>query len=365
MRFSQRRADAEESDTSAKGGVPPRWKEWLDSVHGGGKKKVSNPSPLTKDKYKEVSFSTALKDKNFFRHALKEYYAWAKKSQGKEESKEKPSPSKKGLSLSGPLKVSDKELDSIISKHKEEFDGIIEDMKGEIASYTKSFKKPFRGEDVPEYALSEFESLSEKEKMVHISGQWVGELFEKTLSKDDKELHEAFTKGWTSSSSNPTSMQVHGALSALGVQGYQTSKDKELTDYREAGGKKAYLKDYLGKAYAFSQAFYKHLGLKEITLFRGIMDPALEKAALGDEAEVQTRELSSFSSDPRVAARFGRPLKMKVPVENILWSNVNAKGLAGQTPPGIGESELAVMGASSLTGKVIGNTGKLFDVEGR
>lgn len=379
------RADAEESE---KGGVPARWQEWLKAVHEGGKQKIPNPNPETKDRFRDVSYSTALKDKKVFQVAIKEYREWVKKNPEKkdgapkepakedEESKDtKTSPESESgssktpkLELKGPLAITDADLDKIIEKHKKAFDEIAKDMKDEVEAYSKKYgKEDYKGEKVPEFAIKEFESLSMEEKMIHVAGHWIGELFEKSLSKEDAETHTMFTKSWMDSSSNPTSTQVHGALSTLGVEGHQTAKDKDHENYREAGKKKEWLKDSMGQSYAFAQAYFKHIGLKEVSLYRGVVGDATDKAAEGDEVSIETRELSSFTSDPKVAATFGRPLKMKVPVANILWSNLNTPGFASQKPPSLhGESEIAVMGASSISGKILGNSAKkLVQMDGR
>lgn len=77
---------------SKKGRSPPRWKEWLDATQGGGKKLVNNPSPnpLSRDRHRQVSFSTALKNKHFYQEAMKAYQAWVEKAEEKEKSKGKP-----------------------------------------------------------------------------------------------------------------------------------------------------------------------------------------------------------------------------------------------------------------------------------
>jgi GNAT superfamily N-acetyltransferase len=75
---------ADEEPDPAKGGVPARWNEWLDAAHEGGRIKVPNPNSETRSRYKEVSFSTALRDKQFFQKAMKEYREWAKKNPDKD-----------------------------------------------------------------------------------------------------------------------------------------------------------------------------------------------------------------------------------------------------------------------------------------
>jgi hypothetical protein len=383
-----RRAD-EEADP-AKGGVPARWQDWLDAVHEGGRKKVPNPNSETRDRYPDVSYSTALKDKNVFKKAIEDYHEWVKKNPEKDAPKKvqpqseedsskatppkkeapssKPAPKTPVLNLKDPLKVSAADLDKIITKHKASFDKLAIEMKAAVGSYEKNYASmtSSMGNKVPDYAVKEFKELSETEKMLHVAGHRIGALFEKSLSDEDKKLQETLVINWQNSSSNSTSTQVHGALSTLGVEGYQTAKDKEKKMYRDAGMKKQEWKAYMGKVYAFTQAYYKHIGLKEITLYRGVVDKGLDKASVGDEVGIKTRELSSFTQDPKMAAQFGHPLKMKVPVANILWSNLTAPMMTEKEPPGHGEGEISVMGASKIPGKIIGKpANKLMELEGR
>lgn len=93
------RAQEEEPSSKGKGGVPARWHDWLDEVHEGGKKQVPNPNPSTRDRRPKVTFNTALKDKTFFRQALRDYQQWAKKNPdeeggSKEPAKDEDKPSK-------------------------------------------------------------------------------------------------------------------------------------------------------------------------------------------------------------------------------------------------------------------------------
>jgi hypothetical protein len=74
-----------DEEISKKSGPPPRWQEWLEKVHQGGKGRVPNPNWKTYDKSPEVSFGTALKVDTFFQKALKEYKAWVKKNPGTDE----------------------------------------------------------------------------------------------------------------------------------------------------------------------------------------------------------------------------------------------------------------------------------------
>ena len=83
--------DTEETSGN-KGRVPPRWKEWLDATQQGGKRMVPNPSPnpLSRERHRQVSFSTALKNKDFYKKAIEAYQHWVEKTESKEKPKEKP-----------------------------------------------------------------------------------------------------------------------------------------------------------------------------------------------------------------------------------------------------------------------------------
>jgi hypothetical protein len=61
-----------------KKGPPPGWDAFLKEKYDGGKKKVKNPNPKTKDAHPEVSASTALKDKGFRKSVMQEYSKWRK-----------------------------------------------------------------------------------------------------------------------------------------------------------------------------------------------------------------------------------------------------------------------------------------------
>lgn len=78
--------DAPQKDEEPSDG---KWEEFLNLFYEGGKKKVKNPNPDTKDQYPEVQVSTALKDKTFGGKIRKEYEAWL---QGGEEKKPEKSP---------------------------------------------------------------------------------------------------------------------------------------------------------------------------------------------------------------------------------------------------------------------------------
>jgi hypothetical protein len=61
----------------------------LDSTQNGGKRMVPNPNsnPLSRERHRQVSFSTALKNKDFYKHAIEAYQRWIEKTESKEKDK--------------------------------------------------------------------------------------------------------------------------------------------------------------------------------------------------------------------------------------------------------------------------------------
>jgi hypothetical protein len=64
------------AEVPAPDGNAGKWVEFLELFYEGGKKKVKNPNPDTKDQYPEVQLSTALKDHVFAAKVRKEFQAW-------------------------------------------------------------------------------------------------------------------------------------------------------------------------------------------------------------------------------------------------------------------------------------------------
>ncbi len=234
--FSVRLADEGEEEPSGKGGVPPRWQEWLDAVHQGGKKQVPNPNPDTRERYPQVAFTTALKDKEVFKKALKEYREWAKKNPekddkappkddgSKEESGKSETKSKGEIDL-----VSDDEIDTVRKKHAKDFESVIQEGRQKL----KDFKY-----NKTEVANQEWEGLSEAEKLIHVVGHLIGRKFEASLKGEDKSTHEKFYDEWRAWPSFPAPMKMMGALSARGVPGSMAPGEHESSKKNFEEGKK-------------------------------------------------------------------------------------------------------------------------------
>ncbi len=285
-----------------------------------------------------------------------------KKAPKKEESTKKPPPKQEKaptlkkapkLALKGPLAVTDAQLDELIAKHKNGFNFVVsclgDTYEKDLAKFRSAGPK---ARDLSDGVLAEFDKLPKIEKQLHLNGHLLAVVFQnEVLTEEERSLHARYVNSWTGSSVSAPSQKVHGALSKLGVQGHKTEEDErqKAQSFRETGSEDKKLQEYLGKVYAFTQAFYKHIGVKEVTLFRGVEDAALVKAEDFQEVSIETRELSSYTTNPDIAKLFGRPIAFKVPVEQILWSNLNSTQIHDTD-----EAEVAVMGASSLTGYTFG-----------
>ena len=360
------RSQEEDSTSKGKGGVPARWRDWLDEIHDGGKKLVPNPNPNTRDRNPEVTFNTALKDKAFFRSALKEYYNWVGKQKDDETQSgknpadtepisepkpnggdpEHPSKSKGEDESFNPLKLDGKQLDTIIKENKEQFDRITEEMTKSVKSFKSAhMKKRYPGDQYPNKFKKAFDRLTPQEQALWAGGDKLGKHFQDYMSKQDAEVQQVgrgAVAGWRIAGDFTESESVQnliGMVEAWGIKGSRTPKEEEgeAKEFREDGAKSKKLNEYAQKAYEYSQAYYKHLGIKELTLFRGVQGQGLDKAKKGQDASMDTRAVSSFSYDASRATAFGTALEFKIPVENILMSNT--------THPELGtEAEILVMG---------------------
>lgn len=333
----------------------PEFEDFLDEVYQGGEKKIPNPNADSREQFPQVSVSTALKNPAFLKHVYQEYEKWlgSKKAPEKPESKkEEPEKKPAGKSIVHALDISDKDIDSAISKHKDAFDKIHETMKAKAAQYAK---KPQRSV----MDAKTFNSLSEAEQGMFVAGHEVGDYFEKHVLKD-KDTHKAVMRAWRASSGDPLSQELNGLLSSLGIPGDMPKDeldDKQYAKAREKGKSNKKLRAYLKEVTEFTQAYLKHAGVESLTVFRGVEGEGTEKAKGGQEVSVKCRQASSFTIDPVMAEAFGRVLEFKVPRENIFGSFLTnpdfGSPLAKRESGGaLGESEAIILGASALKGKV-------------
>jgi hypothetical protein len=381
-------ADEGEGESGKKSGPPARWQEWLDKVHQGGKKKVPNPNAETKGRYSQVSFTTALRDKTFFGKAMEEYKEWAKKnpeSKGGEKApakkeeepkKDKPAPKKEekpepkeekkeepkkksATSFEGALGPDEAEIDAVLKEHGEAIEKLKPAMQKAVKDYEKKLKEAIKSRPGMKSMLKEWQAKSEGEKMLHAAGPQIGEHFEKhVLTEKERAIHEDVMGDWQQSSAAPASQKLHGLAKSLGVKGSPSpndEKDDDAKKYRKEGEKDKELAAYVKKSYTFTQAMLKKLGVKELTVYRGVsgmIDGSPPKE--GDEIQIKTREMSSFTTDSGRASAFGRRIEYKIPAEQVFSSALtNPKfGPHGSHKDTLGEAEVVVLGASTNTGKV-------------
>jgi hypothetical protein len=208
-----------------------------------------------------------------------------------------------------------------------------------------------------DYAEKQWDSLSAPERIAVVAAPKAAELFEKDLKGEAKKMHEKMVEGWVNSSASPEGHQLHGLLESLGAEGQRSERDKGeggrtdedcdpkcVEKNRKEGAESSKLREYVEEAYAYTQAFYREMGVSEITLWRGTASQA-DGMDVGEEIDIETREASSWSTSASVAARFGRVIEMKVPVENVFIGGASARDFAG-------EQEVVVLGASGLSAKV-------------
>jgi len=88
------------------------FKDYFDEVWDGGKKKVSNPNSKTRDKYPEVSVSTAMKDKksSTYKQVMDGFKKWNEERKGVNKELKKDTASKA-------IALVDKDLKSFISEN--------------------------------------------------------------------------------------------------------------------------------------------------------------------------------------------------------------------------------------------------------
>jgi hypothetical protein len=321
---------------------PKDWKLFLDQKYDGGKAMVRNPNPETAKRYPEISVNTALKNESFRAHIEKEYEQW-KGSQKTPETKQDPVWDKH-QTLLGKYTI-----ESMTKKFKKEW--------VEAGKKLESFK------DSLDYNFYLNKELSSYEKE---PDRYKGTRFEKavkTVKDIDPNLIEgykfyapeyhytyskAFFEAWSWSSGGDLPLNVAEYLASLGVSG--TLTNYEGISRKERGVKpirKAEMVD-VHRIYAYQQAVFKHLGIKEITLYRGVqIDTDLPNDE--DTVKVQSRTIASWTSNPIVASTFGnRTIKCTIPVERIFGSASIYRPFDGSRYDSIHESEFIVLGSSDL-----------------
>lgn len=292
-----------------------------------------------------------------------------------------PAKSKSRTELAGIFKPSTVDVEASVKLHKAEFDKI----DSAAAKETESFKSTKvlidHGDEFPEIEPADlmtnaFAKFSLGEKTIHVAGHKVGERFEKSLSKSEKKIHEQYLHNWHTSATSwdregldkpedydHKSQELQGLLSSLGVSGHAAPADGVADTISKGGLTKARAKatentkllNYVKKMYDYQQAYFRNAGLKEVTLYRGVVGADVDGAADGSKIKVQSREVSSFTADPNIAKRFGRVIEFKVPVGRVFASSLVRPAIGSETAEhSSNEAEFLIMGASDLEGQTIG-----------
>ena len=78
--------------TAEQDAKPSRWDDFLKERYDGGKRKVPNPNPKTRERFPQVTLSTAIKYPPALKKVQEEYEAWASKDKAPVPSKSAPKP---------------------------------------------------------------------------------------------------------------------------------------------------------------------------------------------------------------------------------------------------------------------------------
>lgn len=343
-----------EEETSGGSGVSSSWMRWLNEVHDKGMEKVPNPNSATRSRFPQVSYSTALKDKSFKSKAVAEYSKWLENS-SKDEKKDEPSKKETPKKDTGSsTKPDSRRIDALIEEHGEQFDEIMTSMKAAVKKFKAQRSKPRSALDQSHKRFKKaFARLSPEEQAIMAAGSQLGDYFQKHMKKKDAKMREV-GKGaedsWrlTADMSRGESVQnLIGVAESWGVKGSRLPQEDEekIKKYREEGAKNEELKKYAKESYEFTQAFFKRMGIKEVTLFRGVRGQGVDEAKKDTEVELTTRSLSSYSLNASTAGSFGKVVEFKVPVQDIFTSSLTS-------PEFSNEFEFVVMGGPKK-GKVI------------
>ena len=282
--------------------------------------------------------------------------------------KTKKSP--RGQASKSPFQSTAAELEGVAKQHQSDFEALA---KHSVETYSSRRAKDDGHEELLD---REFAKMAQPERAILIGGHILGRKFEAHLSEAEAELHEACFDRWRTTAGpydykgngnaedlELTSCKLQGLAGAFGFKGSLSPDDEELdkdgvvTQAMKDGAKDKKLLAYAKKMYDYQQAYYRHAGIEELTLYRGVKFPDTDKADEGAAVQIASREMASFTMDPAVAAHFGRVVKFKVPVRNVFASALVRPNLGSETNKESGcfhEAEVIVMGASELVGEAIG-----------
>jgi hypothetical protein len=254
--------------------------------------------------------------------------------------------------------------DAHVPIYKERYGDFFESLDHKFEERAKDYEEEVIGKhhdpQMRHFLQKTWDERPTGERELYVGGHEVGEKFYRdVLSMRERAALNKALHAWQDGTNYPDAHQLYGLLQSFGVEGGEREDDKgqEVGKHRKLGGQDASLKKAIAKAMAFSKAYYDHLGLDKITLYRGMRAP--EEAEQGDTLKVDgARELAAFSMSPLTAYTFAiggkkpkRVVKYTVPVERLFLSPVTYPALG--SPPPWAENEYIVAGIEALKGKMM------------
>lgn len=274
--------------------------------------------------------------------------------------------------LSGIFKPSAAAISETLKQHQAKFEALDKEATKAAESFKPKYTPNDYVDDKTDRMTPAFANLPLAEKRLHVAGHKLGEHFESTLSKAESKIHDRYFERWRTTAGSydregygnaadfdHSSQELQGLASSLGVAGKSAPDDEQanvatkgdVDKARRKGAKDPKLQAYAKKLYDYQQAYFKHAGLKELTLYRGVNGATVDGASEGIAVSVDSRELASFTADPNVAKGFGRVIAFKVPVDRVFACSLVRPGIGSETHKGsFGEAEFLIMGASDLVG---------------
>jgi hypothetical protein len=290
--------------------LPPNFQDFLDEKYDGGKQKVTNTNLDTKGTYPQVSVNTLVDtDSSYRRKLFKEYLFW-KDKRGVDKQPKK---------------------DSFLNTK------LFESYKKQISEDTTLLTQRNKYKRIEEDEGS-FQALSE------VGTVFASSLF-KTLDVSEKEVLFDFVKDWQKASDSKEAWALHNYLLEHGVKGSSFGKKDEHKNVLTQDHR-----DLFNKAYAWQQACFAFLGVKTVTLYRGVTN--VGPLTKGDKVKVESRPSCSFSLDSYVASNFGKVLQYEIPVDKIFMSPFVSKrlGESNESSNLENEEEYIVLGSSDMEG---------------
>ncbi len=344
----------EKPKAQGKGKPSAQFLKFWEEVYDKGKKKVSNPNQATKKTHPNVSASTAMKTPAFQAKVKKEFKAWLQqddkdknpksKSEDKEPAQDKP----KGRSLANPKRVAEfrKLVSDECKKARAEIDKLSDK---EVEDGFKAKFGRMQGEDLPSRFMSKM-STSEKRDLLlfdsvskKMTNIWID-------SCRDPSTASRVASSWLNSSASTDGLNLSHLIKKMGYEASYISQGEEKNAEYFTADREKELMSFMEDIQSFNQAVFDELGIKELTVFRGVRATSPPKE--GEKTRLQTRGLSSWTASLGISAEFagislreGMIVQAKIPVERMLMSIATFSGTNEYADY---EYEVSVMGAQEL-----------------